>query len=54
MNDTNIINYYNINDYKKINITFNITIITLNIRSFKNIIDQFIICIDTLIVNKIF
>ena len=51
MNNTNFINYYNINDYNKLNIKFNLTIMTLNIRSFNKNIDTFIIFMDTLIVK---
>ena len=50
MNSTNLINYYNINDYNKLKIKFNLTII-FNKYSFNTNIDQFIICIDTLIVK---
>ena len=47
--NTNFINYYNINDYNKLNIKFNLIIMTL--RSFNKNVDTFIICIDNLIVK---
>ena len=49
MNNTNSIDYYNINDYNKLNIKFNLTIITLNIRNFNKNIDQLVMCMDIVI-----